>query len=66
MCEKGGAVVTFTIEVSRVERGLLAKILDSYLADLRQEIAATKRDTSDLHAEERSVKELRKKVSEAN
>ena len=66
ICEKGCTVLTFTIEMSRVERALLAKILDSYLAELRQEIAATKRDTSDLHAEELSVKSLQKKVSEAH
>ena len=53
------------IEVNRVEQDLLMKILDSYLSELRQEIAATKRDTSDLHAEEISVKKLQKKVSEA-
>jgi hypothetical protein len=32
---------------------------------LRQTIAATKRDTAALHAEESLVKELRNKVSEA-
>ena len=58
-------MVTFKIEISRVEQALLMKILESFLADLRQEIAATKRETSDLHAEEISVKGLLKKVSEA-
>jgi hypothetical protein len=53
------------IEVSLAERDLLKKILDSYLSELRQAIAATKRDTSLLHAEENLVKELQKKVSEA-
>jgi hypothetical protein len=53
------------IEVNRVEQDLLMKILGSYLSELRQEIAATKRDTSDLHAEEISVRKLQKKVSDA-
>ena len=47
-----------TIELSLAERDLLMKILDSYLSDLRQEIAATKRDTSGLHAEETLIKQL--------
>jgi hypothetical protein len=53
------------IEVSLAERDLLKKILDSYLSELRQAIAATKRDTSPIHAEENLVKVLQKKVSEA-
>ncbi len=52
------------IEVSVPERDLLKKILDSYLSELRQAIAATKRNTSLLHAEEDMVRELQKKVSE--
>jgi len=52
-----------TIQVSPAERDLLQKILDSYLSELRQAIAATKRDTSPLHAEEDLIKELQKKVS---
>jgi len=52
------------LEVSVAERDLLKKILDSYLSELRQAIAATKRDTSPLHAEENLVKDLQKKVSE--
>jgi len=52
------------IEVNVAERDLLKKILGSYLAELRQAIAATKRDTSHLHAEEDLVKELHRKVSE--
>jgi hypothetical protein len=52
------------MEVNVAERDLLKKILDSYLSELRQEIAATKRETSNLHAEENLVKELQKKVSE--
>jgi len=51
-------------ELSVAERDLLKKILGSYLSELRQAIAATKRDTSPLHAEESLVKELQKKVSE--
>jgi hypothetical protein len=50
-------------DVSLAERDLLKKILESYLSELRQAIAATKRDTSPLHAEENLVKELQKKVS---
>ena len=52
------------IEVSVAERDLLKKILDSYLSELRHEIAATKRDTSPLHDEENLLKGLQKKVSE--
>jgi len=52
------------IEMSVAERDLLAKILDSYLAELRHEIAATKRDTSRLHDEENLVNELKRKLSE--
>lgn len=50
-------------EVSSAERDLLKKILESYLSELRQAIAATKRDTSPLHDEEDLVKELQRKVS---
>jgi len=52
------------IEVSVAERALLKKILDSYLSELRGAIAATKRETSPLHAEENLVKDLQKKVSD--
>jgi hypothetical protein len=52
-----------TIQVNAAERELLLKILDSYLAELRQAIAATKRDTASLHAEEDLIRELRRKVS---
>jgi len=51
-------------ELSVAERDLLKKILGSYLSELRQAIAATKRDTSHLHAEEDLVKALQRKVSE--
>ncbi len=54
-----------TIDLSPTERDLLKKVLNSYLAELRQAIAATKRDTSPLHAEENLVKELQRKVSAA-
>jgi hypothetical protein len=52
------------IEVSAEERDLLKKILDSYLSELRLEIAATKRGTSSLHEEEGIVVGLLKRVSE--
>ena len=52
------------IELSAAERDLLKKILDSYLSELRLEVAATKRDTSSLHGEEELLKGLQKKVSE--
>ena len=55
-----------TIELSLAERELLSKILDSYLAELRQAIAATKRDTASLHAEENLIRELQRKVSAAS
>jgi hypothetical protein len=51
------------IDLSMAERDLLKKILDSYLSELRQAIAATKRETSPLHAEEDLIKEIQKKVS---
>jgi hypothetical protein len=54
---------TMTIELSAQERDLLRKILDSYLSELRQEIAATKRDTATLHAEEDLVKALQRKLA---
>ncbi len=52
------------IELSAAEQDLLKKILDSYLSELRLEVAATKRSTSSLHEEEDLVKGLQKKVSE--
>ena len=58
-------MVTFKLEISRVEQGLLMKILNSFLAELRRKRCSTKRETSDLHAEEMSVNNLLKKVSEA-
>ena len=53
------------MELSLAERNLLEKILDSYLSELRQDIAATKRDTSSLHTEEDLIKGLQHKVSAA-
>ncbi len=52
------------IDVTPVEQDLLKKIIDSYLSELRLEIAATKRSTSPLHEEEELVKGLNKKISE--
>ena len=52
-----------TLELTAAERTLLLKILDSYLSELRQEIAATKRETSPLHAEENLIKEMQRRVS---
>ena len=52
------------LDVSLAERDLLKKILDSYLSELRQAIAATKRATSNLHAEETLIKDLQRKLSE--
>lgn len=52
-----------TIELSAAERSLLQKVLDSYLSELRQAIAATKRDTSPLHDEENMIKGLQQKLS---
>ncbi len=52
------------IDLSAVEQDLLKKILDSYLSELRLEVAATKRGTSSLHDEEELVRGLQKKISE--
>jgi hypothetical protein len=60
-CDEEGNLMM--LELSSAERELLKKVLDSYLSELRQAIAATKRDTSPLHAEEDLVKGLQKKVS---
>ena len=53
------------IEISSAERDLLKKILESYVSDLRQTIAATKRQTSPLHLEEDLVKGLQRKLTTA-
>jgi hypothetical protein len=52
------------IEVSTAERDVLKTVLDSYLSELRLDIAATKRGTTSLHEEEEIVKGLQKKLSE--
>jgi hypothetical protein len=52
------------LEMSVAERDVVKKIIDSYLSELRLEIAATKRSTSSLHEEEELLKELQKKVTE--
>lgn len=52
------------LELNVAERDLLKKILDSYLSELRGEIAATKRETSSLHAEETMLKQVQKRLSE--
>lgn len=51
------------MELSLAERDLLKRILESYLSELRHAVAATKRDTSNLHAEENLVKDLQKRLS---
>ncbi len=51
------------IDVSAAERDILKKIIDSYLSELRLEVAATKRGTSSLHEEEDLVKGLLNKLS---
>jgi hypothetical protein len=51
------------IELNLAERDLLTKILASYLSELRQAIAATKRGTSNLHAEENLINELQRRLS---
>lgn len=52
------------LELNAAERDLMKKIIDSFLSELRLEIAATKRSTSSLHEEEELLKGLQKKVSE--
>jgi hypothetical protein len=52
------------LDLNVAERDLLKKVLDSYLSELRGEIAATKRETSSLHAEETLLKEVQKRLSE--
>ncbi|HYX64690.1 MAG TPA: hypothetical protein VE935_10760 [Burkholderiales bacterium] len=53
-----------SIQLSVPERDLLQKVLASYLSELRHEIAATKRATSPLHAEEKLIDQLKRKLSE--
>ena len=47
-----------TIELDQAEQVLLKKIVASYLSELRLTIAATRRGTSGLHAEEDMVKRI--------
>jgi hypothetical protein len=54
-----------TLELSLAERDLLRKILESYVSELRHEIAATKRDTSQMHAEENLIRDLQAKLAGA-
>jgi hypothetical protein len=54
------------MEISPAERDLLKKILESYVSDLRQTIAATKRETSPLHMEEDLVKGMQRKLATAD
>jgi hypothetical protein len=51
------------VDLTFPECDLLRKILDSYLSELRTEIAATKRDTGPMHAEETMINELQRKLS---
>jgi hypothetical protein len=50
-------------ELNSAERDLLAKILGSYLSDLRTTIAATQVGTSGLHAEEELIKRLQARLA---
>jgi len=54
-----------TLDLTVPERDLLKKILDSYLSELRHDIAATKRETASLHADENLIKELQRKLAQA-
>ena len=53
------------VDLTLPECDLLRKVLDSYLSELRTAIAATKRDTGVLHAEETMINELQRKFSAA-
>jgi hypothetical protein len=53
------------IDLTVEERDLLMKILDSYVSELRLDIAATKRRTSPLHADEELINVLQRKLSQA-
>jgi hypothetical protein len=53
-----------TIDLTHPERDLLAKVLTSYLSELRTGIAATKRDTALMHEEERLITELQRKLGQ--
>jgi len=51
------------IELSSIERDQLVKMISSYLSELRHTIAATKRGTAPLHAEETLIESLQRKLS---
>jgi hypothetical protein len=53
------------VDLTVPERDLLRKVLDSYLSELRTDIAATKRDTASMHAEETMINELQRKLAAA-
>ena len=53
------------VDLTLAERDLLSKVLDSYLSELRTDIAATKRDTGRMHAEETMINELQRKLAAA-
>jgi hypothetical protein len=53
------------LELSSAERDLLSKVLVAYISELRHAIAATKRSTRALHAEESLLKGLQARVAEA-
>ena len=52
-----------TIDLTVAECDLLKKVLDSYLSELRTEIAATKRATRELHEEETMIEEVQRKLA---
>ncbi len=51
-----------TLELDQTERDLLNKVVQSYLSDLRQTIAATQRHTEALHAEEDMLLRLQERL----
>ncbi|HEX6792511.1 MAG TPA: hypothetical protein VF304_01560 [Casimicrobiaceae bacterium] len=53
------------VDITLPECDLLRKVLDSYLSELRADIAATKRDTGRMHAEEAMINELKRKLAAA-
>jgi hypothetical protein len=54
-----------TIDLTLPECNLLRKVLDSYLSELRTDIAATKRATGSMHAEENLIIELQRRLAQA-
>jgi len=54
------------IELNSAEQDLLSRVLGSYLSELRQTIAATKRGTSDLHEEEQLLKGLQARLAQTS